>query len=88
MSDTLFEAAVKFISNGTGFTATDEDKLSFYKYFKQATIGDCNIAKPGFFQLQQKYKWEAWDSVRGMAQEAAKAAYVALLDKLCPSWRN
>ncbi|GBE62067.1 50S ribosomal protein L33 [Babesia ovata] len=64
------------------------DKLAFYKYFKQATVGDCNISKPGFLQLQQKYKWEAWDSVRGMTQDAAKEAYIMLLDKLCPSWRN
>ncbi|KAK1937406.1 acyl CoA binding protein [Babesia divergens] len=83
-----FDAAVKYVSSATGMMATDEDKLCFYKYFKQATVGDCNTPKPGMFQLQQKYKWEAWNSVSGMSKDDAMAAYVSLLDKLEPSWRS
>lgn len=83
-----FEAAYKFVGANTSMKATDEEKLCFYKYYKQATIGDCNTPRPGMFQLQQKYKWDAWNSVAGMSKEDAMKAYVELLDKLAPNWRS
>ena len=27
-------------------SVSDKDKLLFYRYFKQATVGDCNVSKP------------------------------------------
>ena len=30
---------------------SNDDKLILYKYFKQATIGNINIEKPGFFMI-------------------------------------
>ncbi|ORM40475.1 Acyl-CoA-binding -like protein 3 [Babesia sp. Xinjiang] len=74
--------------NATGMSVSNEDKLSFYKYYKQAMLGDCNTSRPGLFQVQERYKWDAWDSVRGMSQESAKESYVQLLDKLSPKWRE
>nr|BAN64849.1 acyl CoA binding protein [Babesia bovis] len=88
MSVDDFDAAVKYVSNTTTMMASNDDKLCFYKYYKQATVGDCNKPKPGMLQLQEKYKWEAWNALRGMSTESAKEAYVKLLDTLAPSWRN
>ncbi|GIX65882.1 acyl-CoA-binding protein [Babesia caballi] len=88
MSSADFDAAVKYVATATDMKATDDDKLRFYKFYKQATVGDCNTTKPGLFQLQQKYKWEAWDSLKGMPREEAMSNYVALLDRLVPSWRS
>ncbi|GFE55293.1 hypothetical protein BaOVIS_026970 [Babesia ovis] len=88
MSSADFDAAVKYVSNTKNMNASNDDKLSFYKYFKQATVGDCNKPQPGMLQVQEGYKWDAWNGVRGMAKDAAKEAYVQLLDKVAPSWRK
>ena len=50
-----------------------------YGLFKQATVGDVNIARPGMFDPKGKAKWDAWEANKGMSQEDAKAAYVKLL---------
>ena len=33
--------------------------------YKQVTVGDCNIPRPGGILVKGQMKWEAWDSVRG-----------------------
>ncbi|KAF9647995.1 Acbp from Moniliophthora Perniciosa [Thelephora ganbajun] len=58
---------------------TQEDQLVFYKYYKQATIGDVNISRPGILDFAGKAKWDAWDSVKGTSKEDAQVAYVAKL---------
>ncbi|KAK1444134.1 FERM/acyl-CoA-binding like protein [Babesia gibsoni] len=88
MSASEFEAAAKYVAGAKDMKVTNEDKLDFYKFYKQATVGDCNTQKPGMFQMQQKYMWDAWNGISGMAKEDAKVAYVALLDKLEPGWRS
>jgi len=55
---------------------SDLIKLDFYKYYKQATCGDCNIEKPWVIYYKQYAKWEAWNSVKGMDVEAAKEMYI------------
>jgi diazepam-binding inhibitor (GABA receptor modulator, acyl-CoA-binding protein) len=58
--------------------------------FKQATVGDCNIPRPGGINLKGQMKWDAWNSVRGkpppikvhmagMSNQDAKEHYVALV---------
>ncbi|GAO48404.1 hypothetical protein G7K_2577-t1 [Saitoella complicata NRRL Y-17804] len=44
---------------------TDDELLCLYGLFKQATIGDNNTDKPGMFDLKGKYKWEAWNKLKG-----------------------
>ena len=46
-------------------------KLELYKYYKQATIGDCNTPKPGYFDFVGKAKWDAWKSVADLPKEKA-----------------
>ena len=56
---------------------TNDDLLTLYKYYKQATIGDCNVDRPSLFNLEGKSKWDAWNSVKGLSQEEAKTKYIA-----------
>ncbi|EAN33311.1 Acyl-CoA-binding protein [Theileria parva strain Muguga] len=88
MSDESFDLAVKYVTDTTSMTATDEQKLLFYKYFKQATVGDCNTSKPGMMDFKGKAKWESWNSAKGMSKEDAKKAYVDLLGQLQPNWKS
>lgn len=74
-----FEAAVKVIKslppNGP-FQPSNDMMLKFYSYYKQATIGKCNIPRPGFWDVVGKAKWDAWNSLGDMPEEEAMAAYV------------
>ena len=60
----------------------DEELLCLYGLYKQATVGDCNQAKPGMFQLKEKAKHEAWASKKGMSQDQAKKSYISTCDDL------
>uniref|UniRef100_A0A3B0N2H7 Acyl-coa-binding protein, putative n=1 Tax=Theileria annulata TaxID=5874 RepID=A0A3B0N2H7_THEAN len=88
MCDESFDSAVKYVAETTTMKATDEQKLLFYKYFKQATVGDCNTSKPGFMDFKGKAKWESWNSAKGMSKEEAKRSYVELLTQLEPNWKS
>jgi diazepam-binding inhibitor (GABA receptor modulating acyl-CoA-binding protein) len=79
-----FEKYAEGIKNTAGFVdgLSDENKLNVYGTFKQASTGDCNIARPGMFDPKGKAKWDAWDAKKGMSQEDARQAYVDLLTEL------
>ncbi|TFK33221.1 acyl CoA binding protein-domain-containing protein [Crucibulum laeve] len=82
MSEAKFNKAVEIIGNlpkdGPVKPSTD-DQLYFYKYFKQANIGDNTTPKPGLMDFTGKAKWNAWDSVKGTSKEDAYAKYVEKL---------
>jgi diazepam-binding inhibitor (GABA receptor modulating acyl-CoA-binding protein) len=56
--------------------------LKLYGLFKQATVGDVNTSQPWAVQLEARAKWDAWNANKGMTQDAAKAAYIALVNEL------
>ena len=60
---------------------TDDEALQLYKYYKQATVGDNNTAKPGMFAMKDKAKWTAWDSVKGTDKKTAMEKYIDLAKK-------
>ena len=71
-----FEAAAKHVAE-KGKGLKNDDALKFYGWYKQATTGDCNTAKPGgMFNQKEKAKWEAWNANKGMSGDDAKKAYV------------
>ena len=47
----------------------DDKKLEIYALFKQGSVGDVNIPRPGFFTMDLKAnpKWDAWNSKKGMS---------------------
>ncbi|XP_065579966.1 acyl-CoA-binding protein homolog [Artemia franciscana] len=79
--DERFNKAAEDVKNLTK-RPTDEELLELYALFKQATVGDNTTARPGMFDLKGKYKWDKWDSKKGMAQDAAKEAYIALAQEI------
>ena len=56
---------------------TNDDLLTLYKYYKQATLGDCDTERPSMFNMEGRAKWDAWTSVKGLSQEEAKTKYIA-----------
>ena len=45
----------------------------------QATLGDVQGKQPWAYQLEPRYKWDAWASVKGMSKEEAMQHYIDLL---------
>ncbi|TEB27075.1 acyl-CoA-binding protein [Coprinellus micaceus] len=79
MSEAQFKKAVEIVGSlpkdGPVKPSTD-DQLYFYKYFKQATIGDVNTTRPGLLDFTGKAKWDAWAEVKGTSKEEAWKKYV------------
>lgn len=58
--DEQFQAAVEIVQKlpkDGPVSPSNNQKLEFYSLFKQATIGDVNTERPGFFSLVEKAKW-------------------------------
>ena len=53
-----FSAAVGVIQNlpkDGSYQTSNEMKLNFYAYYKQATLGPCTGARPGFWDLVARF---------------------------------
>lgn len=59
-----------------------QELLTLYALFKQATDGDASGKRPGMLQMVARAKFDAWSERKGMAQDAAAAAYVATVEAL------
>ncbi|KAL0966845.1 hypothetical protein UPYG_G00300860 [Umbra pygmaea] len=77
---TRFDAAVRVIRNLPGdgsYQPADDMMLMFYSYYKQATLGPCNVPRPrGYWDTAGKAKWDAWNSLGNMSEKEAMQAYV------------
>ncbi|KAI0334240.1 acyl-CoA-binding protein [Cubamyces sp. BRFM 1775] len=82
MSQAKFEKAVAIVQSlpkEGPIQPSQEEQLYFYKYYKQATVGDVNTSRPGMLDFVGKAKWDAWKSVEGTSKEDAYAKYVEKL---------
>ncbi|OJT02250.1 Acyl-CoA-binding protein [Trametes pubescens] len=82
MSQTKFEKAVSIVQSlpkEGPIQPTQDEQLYFYKYYKQATVGDVNTSRPGMLDFVGKAKWDAWKSVEGTSKEDAQTKYVEKL---------
>ncbi|KAK7690483.1 hypothetical protein QCA50_005581 [Cerrena zonata] len=91
MTQSKFEKAVEIVQNlpkDGPIKPTQDDQLYFYKYYKQATIGDVNTPRPGMLDFTGKAKWDAWKSVEGVSKEEAYTKYVEKLIEILKSAGN
>ncbi|MGS5085217.1 acyl-CoA-binding protein [Hydrogenophaga sp. A37] len=56
--------------------------LKIYGLYKQATSGDNAEKKPGFGDMVGRAKWDAWNGLKGTAQDDAQQQYVDLIESL------
>lgn len=64
---------------------SDTDLLVLYALYKQATVGDCNTARPGMLDFKGKAKWDAWNEKKGLDQDTAKKEYIEKVRALITS---
>jgi acyl-CoA-binding protein len=61
---------------------SNDDLLSLYAYYKQATEGDVTGKRPGFTDFKGRAKYDAWADIEGMEPDQAKQQYVDLVESL------
>ena len=61
---------------------SNQELLSIYGLFKQATEGDNTTKKPGMFDMKGQFKWQAWKDLEGTSVQDACQKYVDLVDEL------
>ena len=77
--DDRFAAAQARIKPITGLG--NDVLLALYALYKQSTVGDVSGARPGMLDLRGRAKYDAWAARKGTTRDAAKTAYVALVDQ-------
>ncbi|XP_058064241.1 uncharacterized protein LOC131213978 [Anopheles bellator] len=85
LEDQHFVKATKFIELNTS-SFPQNQLLSFYGLYKQATVGPCTTNIPGILHPQARAKWYAWNKLHQLDKSSAKLEYVKLLDELQPDW--
>jgi len=74
-----FDKAAEDIKN---YNLDNTQKLELYGLYKQAKFGNCNTQKPGWFDnTVNRYKWDKWNSFKGMKKEEAMRKYIRIVDK-------
>lgn len=86
-SEDAFEAAAAYVAIAAGLIS-DDDLLTLYGLYKQATCGPCDIACPPFYDRKGKAKWTAWHSCNTLSREEAQLRYVQHLQVVSPGWAD
>jgi acyl-CoA-binding protein len=55
-------------------------KLDLYKYYKQATIGDCDIPEPSIEDKEAYNKWNAWNEAKNVTKKDAMTSYINIYE--------
>ncbi|XP_010940803.1 acyl-CoA-binding protein [Elaeis guineensis] len=61
---------------------TNENKLTLYALYKQATVGPVNTSRPGMFNIKDRAKWDAWKAAEGKSKEDAMSDYITKVKQL------
>ncbi|CAG0907042.1 unnamed protein product, partial [Cyprideis torosa] len=80
-----FEAAVRVIQTlpkEGPFTPSNETKLKFYAFFKQATEGPCTKSRPSLWDVVNRAKHDAWAKLGDMSRQEAMKGYIENLLKI------
>lgn len=80
MPSSEFDAAKQRLATFTEDPGNDV-KLQLYALFKQATVGECNVPKPGMVDFVGRAKYNAWKALT-MTQAEAEQKYIELIEEL------
>lgn len=79
--DAQFEQAQKDVQT-LSQRPDNDDLLSLYAHYKQATEGDVQGKRPGFTNMVGRAKYDAWAKLKGTSADQAKQAYVDKVNSL------
>jgi len=55
---------------------TDAEFTELYSLYKQATVGDCNVSRPGITDPVGQAKYDGWAAKKGVSQADAAKQYI------------
>ncbi|KAL4917279.1 acyl CoA binding protein-domain-containing protein [Aspergillus aurantiobrunneus] len=61
----------------------NDEKLKLYAYFKRSKNEE--PAQPSFYQIESKYKYNAWKDISHISQQRAQALYIQQVNALIES---
>ncbi|KAI9312357.1 acyl CoA binding protein-domain-containing protein [Dichotomocladium elegans] len=70
---------VQHLPANSTFQPTRDEKLELYGYYKQATYGNVDAARPGLFDVVGRAKWDSWKKLEGMDRIDARHHYTETL---------
>jgi diazepam-binding inhibitor (GABA receptor modulating acyl-CoA-binding protein) len=76
-----FLAAAEYVKK-LKTTPNNEELGVLYGLYKQATVGDINIPKPGFFNFKESKKWESWNQYKGLSTYDSEVKYIMAVNTL------
>ncbi|CAH8472696.1 unnamed protein product [Schistosoma intercalatum] len=85
-ADSCFEQAAAHLTE-IAYSLDSNTLLYFYARYKQATVGPCNVSKPGIFDVSGRKKWWAWHDLGNMPIDEAQKQYIDKLQELNPEWK-
>jgi acyl-CoA-binding protein len=56
--------------------------LQLYALYKQGSVGDVEGKRPGFTDMVERAKYDAWAMAKGKTKEEAMQAYIDLIESL------
>jgi len=82
----LFSDACSYVKEHMDIFS-DEQKVKLYALYKQSTIGDCNIERPGgLFNWERKKMWDGWETLREKDIKNPKQMYIDYLSGIKDKW--
>jgi len=64
------------------FQPSNEMKLQFYAFYKQATQGPCKNERPGFWEIVARAKHDAWASLGNLDRNSSMEKYIEHLKQI------
>ncbi len=56
--------------------------LKLYALYKQGSVGDAEGKRPGFGEMVERAKFDAWAALKGQSSDEAKQGYIDLVESL------
>ncbi len=56
--------------------------LKLYALYKQGSSGDVSTERPGFTDMVERAKWDAWSALKGQSKEESMQGYIDLIESL------
>tara|TARA_B100000925_G_scaffold291892_1_gene282232 strand:+ start:3317 stop:3586 length:270 start_codon:yes stop_codon:yes gene_type:complete len=61
---------------------TNDELLTLYALFKQATQGDVFGSRPSLINVKARAKWDAWKKLTGVQKDQAMENYSSTVEEL------
>lgn len=84
-NEDLLEIYALFKQGQVGDINTGKCRPRLFFVFVWKQVGVLLTDRPGMLDLKGKAKWDAWNSKKGLAKDAAKEAYIKKVQELIDS---